>query len=157
VLETQFTSHGLLTVAGIIALALGASALYTDAPLPSGSLARVAPAVIVITTGTVAVLMALVSYAAIRTRRMKAPVDIVGTPPPTGTAGTVQAPLHPVGTVFLGGETWSARTPHHLPLDRDTEVRLVGFDGLTAIVEPLEPDLPTRAPLSQAPTPADRT
>ncbi|HEY3336830.1 MAG TPA: NfeD family protein [Candidatus Limnocylindrales bacterium] len=138
VAETQFTSHGLLTAAAIVALALGASFLYTDTPTSSGVVVHVDPALIIVTTGTVALLMAGVSYAAIRTRRMRAPLGIVGTPPIVGTLGIVHAPLEPVGSVQLGGETWSARTPNGLPLDRDTPVRLVGFDGLTAIVEPSE-------------------
>ena len=64
----------------------------------------------------------------------------MGVPVPVGTTGVVQAPLGPVGTVYLGGEEWTARTPDERPLERGTAVRLVGHDGLTAIVEPLGPD-----------------
>ena len=156
VAETQFTSHGLLTFAAIVALALGATFLYTDTPNASGEIVHVSPALIVITTGTIALLMVFVTYAAIRTRRMRAPRGIVGTPPEPGTHGVVQAPLEPVGSVQLGGETWSARTPHELPLGRDTPVRLVGFDGLVAIVEPLESPSSFVRPPPAAPLPADR-
>ena len=55
---------------------------------------------------------------------------------PLGTEGVVQAPLEPLGTAYLAGESWSARTADTTTLARDTPVRLVGFDGLTAIVEP---------------------
>ena len=48
----------------------------------------------------------------------------------------VQAPLDPTGTVYLAGETWTARTPDESDLPRETPVRLVGFDGLTVLVEP---------------------
>jgi membrane-bound ClpP family serine protease len=71
--------------------------------------------------------------------------------------GVVQAPFEPVGTVQLGGETWSARTPGELPLPRDTPVRLLGFDGLIAIVEPLEPAPPIVVPAPAASLPAERT
>ena len=50
----------------------------------------------------------------------------------------------PLGTVHLAGETWSARTPDERLVPRDTPVRLVGFDDLTAIVEPDDP-APARA------------
>ena len=88
---------------------------------------------------------------------MRPPAGTVGVPVPAGTQGVVQAPLAPLGTVYLGGETWSARTPSETPLDRSTPVRLVGFDGLIAIVEPLGPgEAPTPPPVP-SPLPADRT
>jgi membrane-bound serine protease (ClpP class) len=155
--ETQITSHGVLTIAAIVALALGAMFLYTDTPTSSGEVVHVSPVLIVASTAMMTLLMGLVSVAAIRVRRMRPPRGIVGTPPDAGTEGVVQAPLEPVGTVQLGGETWSARTPRELPLPRDTPVRLVGFDGLTAIVEAVEPVTHTAAPASAARLPADRT
>jgi membrane protein implicated in regulation of membrane protease activity len=105
---------------------------------------------------TMAVLMGFIAVAAARTRAMKAPAGTVGVPVPIGTTGIVQAPLEPQGTVHLGGETWSARTPADTTLARSTPVRLVGFDGLVAIVEPLGPgELPTPPP-APAPMPADQ-
>lgn len=140
VLETQVTSHGLLTVGGIICFALGASALYTqpggDPTLP---LVEVATPLVVVTTGTTALIMGLITLAAIRTRSMLAPAGSVGVRIPAGAAGVVQAPLAPQGTVYLAGEAWSARTLDGTWLPRDAAVRLIGFEGLTALVEP-EPD-----------------
>ncbi|HEY5434486.1 MAG TPA: NfeD family protein [Candidatus Limnocylindrales bacterium] len=139
VLETQITSHGLLTVAGIVCFVLGASALY-GAP---GNLAepavQVATPLIVVTTGMAAVLMGLIAVAAVRTRRMKASAGTVGVPVPLGSEGYVQAPLEPLGTVYLADEPWSGRTADGTTLARDTLVRLVRFDGLVAIVEPINP------------------
>ena len=77
---------------------------------------------------------------------MAPPSGTVGNPVPLGTEGVVQAPLEPLGTAYLAGESWSARTPDTSPLARDTPVRVVGFDGLTAIVERAEDAAPT-APL----------
>ncbi len=154
VLETQVTSHGLLTVGGIICFALGASALYTqpggDPTLP---LVQVATPLVVITTGTTAVLMGLITVAAIRTRRMVAPAGSVGVPVPAGAAGVVQAPLVPLGTVFMAGEPWSARAVDGTWFLRGAAVRLVGFDGLIALVEPA-PDPSPATPAAAAP--ADR-
>ena len=154
VLETQVTSHGLLSVGGIICFALGASALYTqpggDPTLP---LVQVATPLVVITTGTTAVLMGLITVAAIRTRRMVAPAGSVGVPVPAGAAAVVQAPLTPLGTVFMAGEPWSARAVDGTWFLRGAAVRLVGFDGLIALVEPA-PDPSPATPAAAAP--ADR-
>jgi membrane protein implicated in regulation of membrane protease activity len=102
-----------------------------------------------------AVLMGLVTIMAARTRNLRAPAGTVGVPVPLGTTGVVQAPLSPLGTVHLAGETWSARTPAEATLDRTTPVRLVGFDGLVAIVEPLAPGEAPTPPPAPAPLPAD--
>lgn len=152
VLETQIVSHGLLTLGGLVCFVLGASALYTAPAAPSEPVVAVAPAVLVVTTVTLGGLMLLVTLAAIRTRRMRGPADQLGAPVPTGTLGMVQSPLAPMGTVHLSGEVWTARTPDERELARDTPVRLVGFDGLTALVEPA-PDLPSPGP----PGPASST
>jgi membrane-bound serine protease (ClpP class) len=136
VLEATVTSHGLLAIGGIICFALGASALYTTPGDPTEPIASVALPLIVTSTATTAVLMGLITIAAIRTRHMAPPSGTVGNPVPLGTEGVVQAPLEPLGTAYLAGEAWTARTADTSPLARDTPVRLVGFEGLTAIVEP---------------------
>jgi membrane-bound serine protease (ClpP class) len=157
-LETQVVSHGLLTVGGIICLALGASALYTEpGGDPFAPVVQVAPPIILTVTVTTAILMGLLTLAAIRTRRMAPPAGAVGTPIPIGTTGVVQAPLAPQGTVYLAGETWSARTADERPLTRETPVTLTGFDGLVAIVEPADPSTSIPPPVAPAPLPADRT
>ncbi len=137
-LETQITSHGLLALGGIICLALGAAALYTAPLTPTAPLVAVAPPVILVATVTIGGLMGLIVVAAVRTRRMRATPGTVGAAVPVGTAGIVQSPLAPGGTVHLAGETWSARATDEAQLPRDTSVRLVAFDGLTAIVEPID-------------------
>ncbi len=157
ILETQVVSHGLLAIGGIICFALGASALYTqpggDPTLP---LVEVATPLIVVSTVTTGLLMVLITLAAIRTRQMPAPGGTVGVPVALGTTGVVQAPLGPLGTVHLGGETWSARTADERPLARSTPVRLVGFDGLTAIVEPMPDDMRPSTSTPPSALPADR-
>ena len=154
VLETHIISHGLLAAAGIVSFALGASALYTR-PMgdPTEPIVGVAPLLILVTTATTAILLGLVTVAAMRTRRMGSSPGTAGTTLPVGTLGVVAAPLVPLGTVQLGGEAWSARTSEGTALPRDTHVHLVGFDGLTAIVEP-DDNAPAATP--PAPAPAGR-
>jgi membrane-bound serine protease (ClpP class) len=155
VLESQITSHGLLTLGGAVAVALGGSALYTAPLTPTAAPVAVAPILIGVATGTLAVLMLLVSLAAIATRRMPAPLMRRSTTAPTGTEGIVHAPLTPLGTVQLNGEAWSARTTDGRSLPRSAPVRLVGWDGLTAVVEPA-PDPESSSHPPAVPMSADR-
>jgi membrane-bound serine protease (ClpP class) len=149
-IETQITSHGLLTVGGLVAFVMGASVLYTP---PHGDPARplVTVAVPVIVTAAIGMagFAAGIAWAALRIRRMASPAGTVGTPVPLGSAGVVQAPLAPLGTVHLAGETWSARTADGTVLARDDRVRLVRFDRLVAIVAPD----PAPAPSATRPQP----
>jgi membrane-bound serine protease (ClpP class) len=164
VLETQVVSHGLLGLLGIIGVAVGALSLYNAPVLPGAEPVHVSPLVLVVAVGGLALAMVGLSVVAARTRSMKAPKGQLGTPVPAGTEGMVQAPLTPLGSVQLGGETWSARTPDERALPRATPVRLVGFDGLVAIVEPIDPADPAGPPArpsidldpSAAPVAADR-
>jgi membrane-bound serine protease (ClpP class) len=133
-LETQITSHGLLGLGGVLAFVLGASVLYAPASGDTQPLVHVAVPVIFVSAAAMVALVAAIGWAAVRIRRMAPPRDTVGTPLLVGTPGVVQMPLHPLGTVHLGGETWSARSIDGRPLDRNDSVTLVAFDGLVAVV-----------------------
>ncbi len=163
VLETQIVSHGLLALGGVICVFLGASSLYNAPSSPSTGPVRIDPVVLLVTTAGLGLAMLGLSVVAARSRRMKAPKGQLGAPIPVGTPGVVQAPLTPLGSVQLAGETWSARTPDERLLPRATPVRLLGFEGLTALVEPLDADDPagpntatTSIDRSAAATAADR-
>ncbi|MGD0248498.1 MAG: NfeD family protein [Candidatus Limnocylindrales bacterium] len=52
--------------------------------------------------------------------------------------GQVQANLAPVGTVYVGRESWTAKTEDGTSLDRDTKVRVIRQEGLTLIVKKVE-------------------
>jgi membrane-bound serine protease (ClpP class) len=148
-LEPTVTSHGLLTVGGVVCFVLGASALYTQTG-PFEPDVRVALPLLAVMTVTTAAFGALITITAIKTRSMKGPSwSVAGVP--AGTVGQVRRPLEPIGSVYLAGEEWSARTADDEPLPRGTPVRVVRSDGLTIVVEP-EPqpanavvDQPTRA------------
>ncbi len=137
VLETQVVSHGLLTVGGLISFVLGASALYTAPGAPTAPDVSVALPLVVVMSATTAVFMGLIAYAAVRSRQMTTQPGLVGAPLPAGTVGQVRRPLAPIGSVYAAGEEWTARAVDDRPLERGTPVRIVRFDGLTAIVEPI--------------------
>jgi membrane-bound serine protease (ClpP class) len=135
-LELTVTSHGLLAVGGIICFALGASALYTQPGDPFGPIVSVATPLVIVMTATFAVLMALITVTAIRTRRMKGSPGLIGEAILSGTHGVVRRPLEPLGSVHIAGEEWSARSVGDQPIERGTPVKVVAVDGLTVLVEP---------------------
>jgi membrane-bound serine protease (ClpP class) len=136
-LEVTVTSHGLLGFGGVVCFALGASALFTQPGDPFEPLAQVAAPVILTTTVTAACFLVLVVWAAVLSRGLAPPACLVGTSSsvPAGLAGIVRKSIEPVGSVYLAGEEWSARTGDGRPLERGTPVRVIGTDGLTVIVE----------------------
>lgn len=145
-LELTVTSHGLLAVGGLVCLALGASALYTEPGIPEAPDIAVAFPLIVAMTVTTALFMALAIATVIRTRRrmlaMPAGYGAGGvTPVPAGTHGEVRMSLNPLGSVYAAGEEWTARSTVG-PLERGTRVVVVGQEGLTLIVEPADRERP---------------
>jgi membrane-bound serine protease (ClpP class) len=140
VLEFTVTSHGLLTVAGIVCFALGASALYTEPGTPTAPSLQVDPRLIFVLTGLTAAYMAFVLLVVVRWRRRQ---ELIG---PSATAlvladgaiGSVRSILAPIGVVYAAGEEWTARAADERALLPGTPVRVVGQEGLTLIVEPFE-------------------
>ena len=78
--------------------------------------------------------------AAARLRRQPLPVSsgLVGYTQIVGQVGEVRSDLSPLGTVYVGRESWTARTRDGGIVGRDTRVRVVGQEGLTLIVEKVE-------------------
>jgi membrane-bound serine protease (ClpP class) len=140
-LEPAIPSHGLLTLAGVAAFVLGGSTLYTQAG-QFGPAIRVAVPLLVVAAATAAAFGILITTTAIRTRRMASPLGAPSASVPIGAAGEVRNPLRPIGSVYVDGEEWSARTADERPLDRGTPVHVVRTDGLTVVVEPDAAALP---------------
>jgi len=135
-LELTVTSHGLLGFGGVVCLALGASALFTGPIDPFGPAARVATPVIVTVVVTAAALMGLVVWAALGSRRLRPAVMAGNASVPPGSTGVVRRPLGPNGSVYAGGEEWSARSADNNPIERGVSVKVLARDGLTLVVEP---------------------
>jgi membrane-bound serine protease (ClpP class) len=140
VLEFHVISHGLLTVAGIVCFALGASALYTEPGSPTAPDIRVDPRLIFVLTGLTAAYMAFVLLIVVRWRRRQQRMGAASTAlvVADGATGSVRSILAPTGVVYAAGEEWTARSSDEQPLAPGTPVRVVGQDGLTLIVEPIE-------------------
>jgi len=138
ILEFTVTSHGLLTVGGIVCFVLGAAALYTEPGTPTAPDVAVAWPVIGTMTLLTAVFMFLIAFFAIRTRQMTTAQGLIGAGLPSNAVGEVRRPLTPIGSVYAGGEEWTARSTDSRPLERGTPVRVVGQEGLTLVVEPAD-------------------
>jgi membrane-bound serine protease (ClpP class) len=138
IVEATVASHGLLTVAGIVCFALGAAALYTEPGTPAAPDVSVAIPVVVTMTVLTSLFVLLIAYAAIRTRHMRTADGLIGAGLAADAVGEVRRPLTPIGSVYAGGEEWTARTADETPLSRGTPVRVVRQEGLTLVVEPAE-------------------
>lgn len=147
VLEITVTSGGLLTIGGLVAFALGASALYTEPGDPVAPSVSVAPEVIVVMTAATGAVVIGVLLVVLRQRRR--PQTVIGVSHikqplvPIGTAGEVRSPLVPTGTIYAVGEEWTARTGGTDPVERGTPVRVTGNDGMVLLVERLLPQSET--------------
>jgi membrane-bound serine protease (ClpP class) len=143
VLELTVTSHGLLTIGGLVCFVLGAAAMYTEPASPTGPDVQVAWPVIGVMAAMTAAFMAVILTAAVRSRRMAlVPIGLgggSGGTVPAGTAGEVRRSLDPVGSVYAQGEEWTARSVDGARLDRGTNVQVVGQEGLTLLVAREQP------------------
>ncbi len=140
VLEFNVTSHGLLTVAGIVAFALGASALYTEPGTPTAPAIEVDPLIIFVFTALTAAYMAFILLLVARWRRHQQLAGPAATAlvHADGALGMVRTALAPIGIVYAAGEDWTARSSDGSSITRGTAIRVVDQDGLTLIVEPTE-------------------
>lgn len=140
VLETTVTSHGLLTVGGLVCFVLGAFTLYTAPGTPAAPDVAVAVPLVVAMTGVTAVfvLTVLITVARVRRRSLAyaGEYGAGGTlTVPKGTLGVARTALEPLGVVYAAGEEWTARASGDAAIPLGQPVRVVGQQDLTLIVE----------------------
>ena len=124
VIDVHVTTHGALTVAGLISLAVGSIMLFQNAPGYNTS----KPLVI----GVAVVLGGVWVFAlskALQVRRSAVEVD------PQLIAGSV-GEVRENGLVYVNGELWQAGTAHGEELHRGDQVRVESLDGLVLTVRP---------------------
>jgi len=130
VAEFFVAGFGLLTAGGVVALVLG-SIMLVDSDVP---FLQISWSVILPVTLCTAAFGALAGVMAVRS--LKAPV-VSGEEGMIGTIVQLDMALNPEGRIFLYSESWLARCT--VPMDAGRAVRVTGFDGLTALVEPAGP------------------
>jgi len=135
-LEPAVPSHGLLTVAGLISFIVGAVAFY-GSPGPYLPAATVAWPIIALTTAAAAAYGLIFLRTLWQMRHQAVPVGsrLVGTIQVIGQTGEVQADLAPLGTVYVAGESWTAKLAGGGTASRGTKVKVVKKEGLTLVVE----------------------
>ena len=125
VVDIHVTSHGALTVAGLICLAVGAVMLFQNAPAPYHTSK---PLVITIAV----VLGSAWAFAVGKAWQVRhKPVEVA----PEMIAGAV-GEVRRDGLVFVNGELWQARTPAGEQLRPGEKVRVESLDGLVLTVRP---------------------
>jgi membrane-bound serine protease (ClpP class) len=124
VIDAHVVSHGALTVAGLISLAVGLATLFHKAPSPYHTSIPLVVAVTLVLGG----FWAFALTKAVQVRR--SPVT-VGPQEIVGMEGVVRAG----GLVFVHGELWRARSAE--PLAPGQRVRVEDVDGLTLGVRSL--------------------
>jgi membrane-bound serine protease (ClpP class) len=143
-LEFTVTSHGLLTVGGLVCFVLGAFALYTAPGSPTAPDVTVAAPLVIAMALMTAAFMVFCLFVIVRVRRRSlAHAGAYGAGGtslvPPGSEGVVRTSLAPLGVVYAAGEEWTARSSSGTSIAPGEEVRVVGQDGLTLIVEPGPP------------------
>ncbi len=130
--ETQVTSFGLLTIAGIISLILGSLMLF-ESPLPfmKVSLGVLLPTVIMASLAIV-----FMMYYAVKLHRRRPVSGMEGL---VGEQGVVVERVDERGgRVFVDGEYWNATADQ--PLEKDTRIKVVEVRGFRLRVERIKED-----------------
>ncbi len=130
VLEIKITSYGMLTVGGIIAMALG-SLMLIDSSAPYLQISRV---VIVATVAVSSGLFAMVLFFVVRTQRSR---FVSGAEGMVGERGIAVTAIESRGKVFVHGEYWDAVTIE--PMAEGEEIEVVSVaPGLRLVVKKVE-------------------
>jgi membrane-bound serine protease (ClpP class) len=125
VADVHVTSHGALTVAGLICLAVGAIMLFQNAPAPYHTSK---PLVITIAV----VLGSAWAFAVGKAWQARHRPVLVSPQAIAGAVGEVRGD----GLVFVNGELWQARTAEGEHLRPGDRVRVESLDGLVLTVRP---------------------
>ena len=135
-IEAKVTSHGILALAGVIAMLAGALVLVRSPITGAGVSLGVALGF----TIPFAVLAVLVMRLAMRTFRMK---QSMGPGVLVGQTGEAREAVDGTGLVFVGGELWRARAAARIPAG--SKIRVIRVDGLTLEVEQASVEAETHA------------
>jgi membrane-bound serine protease (ClpP class) len=126
ILEAKFGGHGILAVAGIVALVFGSLTLV-DAPIPE---LRVHWATALSTGIAFGLITGFLLRLAVRARRSKVRV---GGEAMIGQIAVVTQPLTPNGQVLVNGELWQAQSA--TPAATGEQVRVRALRDLTLFVD----------------------
>jgi len=124
--EIKIVSHGMLSVAGVISLALGSVMLF-ESSVPA---LRLSLSVMIPTVLLVSLFFIVVVSLAVKAQRGKTFTGVEGM---IGREGTTLTPVHDDGKVLIKGEYWNASS--HESIEEGVDVRVTGVRGLKLEVE----------------------
>jgi membrane-bound serine protease (ClpP class) len=127
-LEAKFASHGILTIAGIVSLVIGAL-LLVDAPIPQMRVRLWTALAVAIPLGVITTFLMGI---ALKARRGKVTTGAQGL---VGEIALARTPLVPQGKVFVHGELWNAISS--APVEAGEQVRVRAMADLHLEVEPV--------------------
>ncbi len=135
VAEVFVAGFGFLGIGGIVSLILGGLLLIGDASVDAQQVSIWA---LVVGAGLLGVvLFGLSSLIAVDRRRPK--WTFQGSHVIVGKQGVTHNALSPGGTILVDAELWSARAADGAEIAEGSSVKVVGMEGLTAIVESAKP------------------
>ncbi|HLZ20332.1 MAG TPA: nodulation protein NfeD [Smithellaceae bacterium] len=127
--EIKIMSHGMLTVGGVISLALGSLMMFdTREPALRISLQVFVPAVL-----TASAFFIVVVWLAVKAQMRK---HYSGKESMSGEEGEARTDITEEGKVFFQGEYWTARSEQ--PIPKGAKVRILHVDGLKLVVEEIK-------------------
>jgi membrane-bound serine protease (ClpP class) len=127
-LEANFPSHGILALAGIVALVVGLLTLVAG-PIPQ---MRVQWATALSAGLAFGLITAFLVRIAVRAQRSKV---LIGADALVGAVGVAQQLLAPQGQILVHGELWQAESA--TPVAAGDQVLVQGIRDLTLLVEPV--------------------
>lgn len=133
VVDIYMPSHGMLTIGGLVAFALGSLMLMKSHPSSALHISKFAIA------GVTAVLGIFFLFIVTSIWRGRRKPSVTGREGLIGSTGVIRHKLNPEGYVFVQGALWRASSPLG-ELNEGTKVRVVGVEGLLLTVMPLAPD-----------------
>lgn len=120
--EMKVASYGILSVGGVVSLALGSLMLFEDM--------GVTLQLLVPTIAVIGVFFVVVSALVIRTHRSRPKSGMEGL---IGERGIAKEVIDPEGLVFVHGETWRAHCSERI--EQGEKVEVAGAEGLTLRVK----------------------
>jgi membrane-bound serine protease (ClpP class) len=127
--EIKIMSHGMLTVGGVISMALGSFMLF-DTPEPA---LRISLQVLIPAVLTASAFFIVIIWLALRAQMRK---HYSGTESMVNAEGQAQTDIRDDGKVFYQGEYWTAQSDQFIP--KGAKVRILKVEGLKLVVEEIK-------------------
>ena len=131
-LEIKITSHGMLTIGGVISLLLGSFMLID--PDSSFEVVKISKSVIIATTVITALFFLFVVGMGLRAQKA---VPVIGQEAMIGEVGEVLETLAPGGSVMVHGEIWQAESLEGV-IEKGSKVVVRRMQNFRLLVEPIQ-------------------